>query len=244
MLLRARLPQVRRLCFANGTLSEPSSFVLHQSIHLETLILDNQEIESGLELDLPPILKHLEITRCRIKGRSLLRSIPNQWPHAFLSKTLKTFSTLYTVPRLDELRILIQTAVSLIAPGALLSLGLSLGEAQWQDIAPLMHFGWLRELESLQLDGTELKDRDSQWLIANCPNLKELHLIHAVNLTGVFLLDMIKAPTCVLRKVSLTTCHKVSKDIVPWARERGVEIRYMAAANASEMNGRKVREYY
>lgn len=192
----------------------------------------------------PASLKRLELTRCRLPGGALLRSIdhaPNRGPQMH---NLKSFSTLRTVQRVEELQHFMRMSVSLIAPGTLSSLGLSLGEARWQDIAPLIDSGWLRELESLQLDGTELKDEDSQWFLANCPNLTELHLINAVNVTGVFLLDMIKAPTCVLREVFLTMCHNVSKDIVPWAQEHGVEIRYKEPPNPSEMNGRKVREYY
>ena len=58
----------------------------------------------------------------------------------------------------------------------------------------------------------------------------------------VFLSDLIQAPKSKLREITVNKCAKVSRDIVPWAKERGVEVEYIAYTET--LVGRRVREQH
>ncbi|KEF56681.1 uncharacterized protein A1O9_06870 [Exophiala aquamarina CBS 119918] len=87
----------------------------------------------------------------------------------------------------------------------------------------LLEHGCVKRLRHLQFTCQRLTDSHSASFIEHMPQLETLTLRDAA-ITGVFIMDLLKTPTCRLREVHLQGCLTVSGDIVPWAKARGVNL--------------------
>jgi hypothetical protein len=136
----------------------------------------------------------------------------------------------------------IRHAVSQTRPGTLSSLCLAQTRTWPEGFTTMMASPWFQRLTYLRIEGgSTIKDQHSQMLLEYCPDLENLH-ISAASITGAFLFDLIKAPTSKLRTIKLEKCEKVSRDVVPWAKEHGVDVLYVSSITSH--TGRRVREHH
>jgi hypothetical protein len=83
--------------------------------------------------------------------------------------------------------------------------------------------GCVKRLRHLTLRCQSLNDKHSTTFINHLPRLESLTLSVAA-ITGVFIMDLLKAPQSRLKEILLQDCLAVSRDIVPWAQARNVNI--------------------
>ena len=207
---------------------------------LQTLTLNKCFLTNLL---LPPSLRHLEMTMCIF----VYQEVPI---HSMPTTSFPALDNLETLNILDSKRMagervpyppFLRHAITKGRQGGLSSFSFSIENALAEDFVTMMTSPWFRGLTNLRIgDRRTIKDQQSQVLLDNCPNLETLQL-EAASITGVFLSDLIRAESSKLRKITLSTCNQVSRDIVPWARERGVEIEFV---NGLEVMGHPVREYH
>lgn len=100
--------------------------------------------------------------------------------------------------------------------------------------------GWMKQLQHLRLKLQALNDMHSQLFIEGCPHLKTLVLENAL-ITGVFVVDLLTAPSSQIALLVLKDCVKVSLDTIDWARNRGVHVEVRNSTQA--LGGRIVRHY-
>lgn len=106
-------------------------------------------------------------------------------------------------------------------------------------VLQLLGSGSARKVRLLKLEGCQwLKDSHSTILTSHVPRLENLTL-RAAAITGVFIMDLIKAPHSRLSKVLLTDCTAVSSDIIPWARARNVNL---TIKRTDVNNGQRIRD--
>ena len=213
------LPQIKRLGLGGlewGLGNIPPDLDLQHLEQLESLSLYNCTISNLL---LAPSLRRLKTEHCLFA----VQESSTSFPALENLESLHMFSNHARPQEWSSYSPFIRQAASKTAPGRLLSLGLYQDLERSNDLLSLLTFRWFKGLTSLQLRGPAIKDEHSRLFIANCPDLETFSLYDA-QITGVFVSDLIKAPTSRLRKITLRECLKVSQDIVPWAKERGVEI--------------------
>ena len=191
---------------------------------------------------LPPSIEDLEISSCMFShpSQDLVQQSENTFPALPNLKALNMVGSVKTEGEGETYPQFIRQAASKTEPGTLSSL--SLGESSsWPSaFISLMAYPWFRGLMSLSVErGVSIKDEHSRVLLDHCPDLEEFMISNA-RITGVFLADLIKAPNSRIYQIIVENCDKVSRDIVPWAKERGVGIDYIAPA--LESGGRRLRE--
>lgn len=98
--------------------------------------------------------------------------------------------------------------------------------------------GCFQNVQRLALTCQTIEDIDSGMFIEGFPELRTLQL-HNAMITGVFIVDLLKAETCKIREVTLSGCDKVSSDIVEWAADRGVSV---SITKPPESGSRRLRE--
>ncbi|KIV96009.1 hypothetical protein PV10_03593 [Exophiala mesophila] len=98
--------------------------------------------------------------------------------------------------------------------------------------------GCFQNVQRLSLACQAVEDIDSGMFIEGFPELRTLKL-HSAMITGVFVVDLLKAQTCKIREITLSGCDKVSSDIVEWAAHRGVSV---SITKATELGSTRLRE--
>lgn len=106
-----------------------------------------------------------------------------------------------------------------------------------------LEHGCVKRLRHLTFGCQNLKDVHSTTFIERIPQLETLTLRDAA-ITGVFIMDLLKAPTCRLREIHLRACPNISRDVVPWAKARGVNITMRKNLESAKNGQRRVHEYY
>ncbi|KIW19405.1 hypothetical protein PV08_03700 [Exophiala spinifera] len=101
----------------------------------------------------------------------------------------------------------------------------------------LVDQGRLKGVRDLHLKIEDLCDSRSSTFVRGLPKLETLCVEEAM-ITGAFISDLIEG-NGKLRKATLIQCPKVSGDIVPWSKARGVQVERVNSINAS---GRRVVE--
>ena len=102
----------------------------------------------------------------------------------------------------------------------------------------LLMSGCLKRLEWLSVRCQNLMDTHAQLFLWGCPNLKTL-ILEEAQITGVFVSELLKAPTCPLQEIRLIRCSKVSSDIILWAAARDVEVKL--SREIENLTGHRVR---
>lgn len=121
---------------------------------------------------------------------------------------------------------------------SLRDLSLSLQPCSDPKFVELSLAGCFQNVQRLALICQAIEDIDSGFFIEGFPELRSLQL-HSAMITGVFIVDLLKAKTCKIREVSLSGCDKVSSDIVEWAAHRGVSV---SITKPPESGSRRLRE--
>lgn len=104
----------------------------------------------------------------------------------------------------------------------------------------LLVSGRLSHLIFLGLKCQDLRDDDVPLFISGCPDLDILELKSAMYITGCFIIDLLKAPTCQLRRLVLNNCDSVSPDAIEYARQKGVNVERSTAETRG--SGIRVRD--
>jgi hypothetical protein len=192
-------------------------------------------------LRLPPSVKTVELMVCSFADTG--QPITKQDPHLFAALNQLESLKLTDFSDYDYLVYpqVIYEAASKSKPGALKNLCLGRLQSWPGEFTKLMQSPWFREVKNLDIyDARLLKDEHSLVLCASCPNIESLYISEAA-VTGVFLADLIRAPGCKLRKVTLSECFRVSKDVVSWAKARGVHVDLLPNRSNSGINGNGLR---
>jgi len=226
-----KLPRMKTLSLSQFALMpDDGSDAIHSNLQhmeqLQSLTLCRCRVSNLL---LPPSIKHLDMATCTfIPGEDTSSGFTApSFPPLPNLKTLKMSNEGSGPIYQESFPLFICQAASKTNPGVLSSFRVHQSLAWRPNLVDLIRSPWFRGLTSLRIDTTSLEDSHNQVLIESCPDLQTFH-INGPSITGVFLSQMIKAPTSKLRKIVIDKCHKVSTDIVPWAEERGVEIVYIA----------------
>jgi len=106
-----------------------------------------------------------------------------------------------------------------------------------------LEHGCVKRLSHLTLRCQSLKDPHSATFIKHMPNLETLTIGDA-SITGVFIMDLVQATACRLREIHLQSCANVSRDVVPWAKSRGVRITMAKDLDAPRRGQRTIRAHY
>lgn len=102
-------------------------------------------------------------------------------------------------------------------------LSLHVDQALERRALEFLESGCVKRLRHLTLRCQSLNDNHSATFIEHLPQLENLTLSVAA-ITGVFIMDLLKAPQSRLKEILLCDCLAVSRDIVPWAQARNVKI--------------------
>ncbi|EHY56290.1 hypothetical protein ABEF92_007367 [Exophiala dermatitidis] len=102
----------------------------------------------------------------------------------------------------------------------------------------LLRTPWLKGLKRLHVRGEPVWDIYHREFLEYTPDLEELSLDSA-EITTLFVADLIRGNPPNLRKIVLKNCLRVSNDVVPWAKEHGVEVEIVR--NARDDRGRRLR---
>ncbi|BFZ64081.1 hypothetical protein YB2330_005219 [Saitoella coloradoensis] len=97
------------------------------------------------------------------------------------------------------------------------------------------------KLTALSVSGSHwVNDKTLEEIVTGMVSLQELDVTDCTNLTGIGIARLLQKHIGGLQKLILTGCHKVSDDVVEWARSKGitVENRYVSEGNSK---GQKVR---
>ncbi|KAK5055176.1 hypothetical protein LTR84_012925 [Exophiala bonariae] len=254
-------PALRRLVLhdpsKNGVISQMTSSTLETMPNLEELSLRGVTVVPihGLAIDLRKmaLLKILHLREMqwrvsriylpvmlqdlRLGDQGLMANTAHPPEESFTSLTNLTSLDLVLEKHWPE-----YLAASLMpAPGdtKLSELRLSVNPEHADTVLQLLGSGSARKLRLLKLDGCQwLKDNHSGIFTTHLPELEDLTL-GAAAITGVFIMDLIKAPRSRLKKVQLTNCNAVSGDIKPWAQGHGVNL---TIKKPGITNGQRVRE--
>ncbi|EXJ66536.1 uncharacterized protein A1O5_10205 [Cladophialophora psammophila CBS 110553] len=150
---------------------------------------------------------------------------------------------------LQELRVLncdyfplfVLSSVQKTSPGKLSKCSVTVNEDVAQQVVNMMSMPWFQSLKYLRIVNANFISADAFAYIKNCSALEELCFEQA-GAIGVFVSDLIRE-TGRLRKVTLLHCPNVARDIIPWAKERGVEVE-IHQGDMPAGNGRRVVESY
>ena len=239
------LPRISKLSlegFVNRGTSEPLD--LQHLKELENLRLHCCTIANML---LPAQLKHLDIKACkfvhlepRLAGDPLS---PNVYPPLDNLETLQILASHHTgvlpcgaIP--PAWPAFMRLAAWKSKPGKLTSLAVSQNASLPNGLMPTDKIPWSLSVKSLVVNGP-ITDEDSLAVRTSCPDLETLYISDAA-ITGVFVSDLIEAQGSKLRTVTAKNCTKMSRDIVPWAKERGVVVNYISPQES--VGARRVRE--
>lgn len=185
---------------------------------------------------LPRSLRHLDLVSCLfipLDERSTM-SVPN-------FTVLDNLEYLSIIENVSFPRFILPVGTTPPKPGKLETCLLTHSHETEGDVAKLVQSGWLKGLKHLVVRGSTLNDSHSRFFIEGCPDIQTLALEGAM-ITGAFISDLLKAPSCKLRLIRLMLCTQVSSDVVPWAEVRGVKIKLMHHGLGPDLGGRRVRE--
>ncbi|KAJ9495467.1 hypothetical protein LTR99_010189 [Exophiala xenobiotica] len=222
--LFSRLLRLQTL-FLVGIKSE-TCFDLRHMEQLESLKMDRAVMTS---VCLPPSLKAL--TFYRTNAHSVDSGNPFPETHLPILESL-SMASCGDIPYLLPGRVVVEklSRLTWIAEGRSASV--------WSSVLKrLLEQGRLGGVRQLHLKLRDVDDNLISGFIRDLPILEELCLDQAM-ITGVPISNLIKGNNKI-RKISLIECPKVSGDIVPWARQRGVDIELVRQRTE---NGRRVRE--
>lgn len=227
----SRMPRLKVLACTGfrcpGVTYSQQTLDLRHMGQLETLELNGY---SGLELSLPPSLKILHLTRCNFMPES---ADEPEGPFA----VLQNLEVLLIEHCIGLPLFLMRHAVQTKA-GKLEEFLLTTRQFAGSMFTHMMMLDWLQGVKRLRLQGVALSDDESHLFVERFPKLEELAL-EEVPITGAFISDVKKGLGDQLRKILLVMCPRVSSDIVPWAKARGVEIDLIRGAQ--DTSGRRVR---
>ncbi|KIW30764.1 uncharacterized protein PV07_02466 [Cladophialophora immunda] len=202
---------------------------LSQMTKLRSLDLVDAELHS---INLPPSLKQLKLASCRFVAQPCDPALP--YP---------------TLNELEELRVddcdffptFVLYSIQKTQPGKLLKFSVTANEQVAQHLTSIMSMPWFRSLKSLRIANANFISLDDFSYIKSCPALEELCLEQAENI-GAFVSDLIRE-AAQLRKVTLRDCFNVARDIIAWAKARGVEVE-ITQQDFATGSGRHVVEIY
>jgi hypothetical protein len=200
--------------------------------------LEVLHITRGLFSDmfLPPTVKDLELKQCEISTTAGAGTFSFPALNSLESLTFEDCQLFSSSPFDTDIPEFLRQAAAKSRPGILSTLRL-----HWSS-SPSLGFitsDWFRGLTSLVVKNGRFRNEDGAALIGHCPDLYFLW-IHDQYLTGVFLSDMIKASSK-LRRIMAVDCYKISKDIVPWAKARDVNIKL--TTSSEDRSGQRLREW-
>ena len=82
-------------------------------------------------------------------------------------------------------------------------------------------------LHTLALHECNIDDAVLELVTRRCPHLRSLDLTANPEVTGVGVVDVVRALEGKLETLNLTLCRGVSADTVAWARAKGVRVTYV-----------------
>ncbi len=213
--------------------------------HLTKLESLSMEHSNMFDILLPPQIRHLKLRECKflpVETGPLTSAPSTTFPSLDSLESLDLLDTAATI--IDRISrepypLFIRHAAMNTNPGTMTSLAISQNRAWPANLVSTISSPWFNSLKSLRIQGSEIKDEHAQVVLLNCPDLETLFISEA-SITGVFVSDLIKAPTSRLCCVTIDKCHKVGRDIVRWAEERGVEVQYITQFD--NVTGRRIRE--
>ncbi|OAP64090.1 hypothetical protein AYL99_00062 [Fonsecaea erecta] len=125
--------------------------------------------------------------------------------------------------------------------GKLSKFVITVNEEVAPDLITIMSMPWFQTVKSLQLCDTDFISPHGFQHIKKCLALEELYIERAGSL-GTFVSDLIREAVH-LRRVTLEECPNVARDIIPWAKERGVEVK-ISQARTPTASGRRIVEIH
>ncbi|OAL18435.1 hypothetical protein AYO22_10631 [Fonsecaea multimorphosa] len=126
-------------------------------------------------------------------------------------------------------------------PGKLSKCSVTATEVAARDLVMMMSTPWFQTLKYLRIVDFDFISPYAFQYIKDCLALEEVCLEKAAKL-GTFVSDLIREAAH-LRKVSLLDCPNVGRDLIPWAKERGVEVEIIQRDRPLG-SGRRVVETY
>ncbi|OAL35354.1 hypothetical protein AYO20_05405 [Fonsecaea nubica] len=126
-------------------------------------------------------------------------------------------------------------------PGNLLKFSVTANDQSAGHLTRIMSMPWFQSLKSLRIINPDFISVDGFPYIKSCLALEELRLEQAGSI-GAFVSDLIRE-AAQLRRVTLLHCPNVARDIIPWAKERGVEVE-IHQRDIPAAGGRRVVETY
>ena len=87
--------------------------------------------------------------------------------------------------------------------------------------------GSMSELTDLRLTFEGVTDKLAVIIAKHCPKLQTFDASYNTKLTGVGVKALVLKEGPLLRSLDLTHCSGVSADAVTWARDKGVEVRFI-----------------
>jgi hypothetical protein len=163
--------------------------------------------------EIPPNLLELGMPKCDFLGRFGLRDKVSGLQHL---EQLNLFLPMMAIQASGLL-------LKLAHARQLQMLQLDLGPDTWEE--SLFDQLDLPKLRVLRLRSQALNNIDSQALVTRLPSLERLHLENA-KITGAFLAPFLRRRNSKLKVVHLLDCPNVSRDVVDFARRRGVDITF------------------
>ncbi|KAJ9603166.1 hypothetical protein H2200_012461 [Cladophialophora chaetospira] len=232
-----RISKLRLARFGGLTTSLSTPLDFQQLKELEDLNLHYCGLSNIL---LPPQIKHLAMTACRFFNEG--QDVSIVYPPLDNLETLNILdSRVVAADRAPWPQFIRQASIK-TKPRTLTSLSLTQDPpARPGNRVQMLDIAWFLGVTSLRIEGPDIKDEHSPNVIRSCPRLETLYIKDAA-ITGVFVSDLIEVLGSQLRSFTLDNCAKVSRDVVTWAKERGVQVEYITVNES--LGGRRIREQH
>ena len=182
--------------------------------HLERLTISDSLFPN---LCLPPSIQYVYFNGCDFLHEDAEQTATMSFP------PLENLHTLHFSVDGPYPQFILQAALA-TKPGKLESFSFLETYEMGPEFVRLIETSWVRDVKVLGLFGPGILDTHSQLFIRCFPALRTLCIDDCDTITSSIVSAMIEAPNSQLEEIHLQGCDQVSRDIIPWAKERSVEV--------------------